>query len=46
LEQAQAYLELGHGSEAHDKLHQAYNYIETHNLLHFRFHADVLAQRL
>jgi transcriptional regulator with XRE-family HTH domain len=46
LEQAQAYLQLGHVSEAHDKLHQAYNHIEAHSLLHFRSHADELAQRL
>ena len=46
LEQAEAYLEMGHASEGHDHLHQVYSLIETHHLLHFRSRADELAQRL
>jgi transcriptional regulator with XRE-family HTH domain len=46
LEQAEAYLDMGKPSEAHDHLDQAYHQIEAHNLHHFRSHADALAQRL
>ena len=46
LEQAEAHLEMGHISEAHDHLQQAYSNISAHNLLHFRLHADKLARRL